>query len=279
MQNEIEKTLVENKDGQAVTTSLKVAKEFGKRHSDVLRKIEEIINQGGVSKNADTPMFVESTVTNPQNRQKYKMYYMNRDGFTLLAMSFTGKKALKFKIDYMNAFNQMEKTIKEFNQQELDKNKDSYMIDNPVKRAEKWIEEEKERQSLRIENENMKPKAVFADAVSASESTILIGELAKILRQNGIKIGTNRLFAWLRDNGYLIKRKGTDYNTPTQRAMELGLFEIKETVINTSHGSKIQKTTKVTGKGQAYFIKKFSKDFDVTDQLPTNLTKKNKGDK
>lgn len=99
--------------------------------------------------------------------------------------------------------------------------------------------------------EQMKPKAIFADAVSASHTSILIGELAKILRQNGIEIGQNRLFSWLRDNGYLIKRRGTDYNMPTQTAMEKGLFEIKETVISHSDGhTSINKTTKVTGKGR-----------------------------
>lgn len=106
--------------------------------------------------------------------------------------------------------------------------------------------------------EQMKPKAIFADAVSASNTSILIGELAKILRQNGIEIGQNRLFSWLRDNGYLVKRKGTDYNMPTQSAMEKGLFEIKETVISHSDGhTSINKTTKVTGKGQQHFINHF----------------------
>lgn len=97
-----------------------------------------------------------------------------------------------------------------------------------------------------------------ADSVSTSNSTILIGELAKVTKANGVDMGQNRLFTWLRDNGYLIKRKGTDYNMPTQRAMELGLFKIKETTINKPDGSvAINKTVKVTGKGQQYFINKF----------------------
>ncbi len=88
-------------------------------------------------------------------------------------------------------------------------------------------------QALEAENKEMQPKALFADAVSASTSSILVGELAKIMRQNGIQTGQNRFFAWLRDNGYLIKRKGTDFNMPTQKSMELGLFEIKErTIVN-----------------------------------------------
>ena len=103
-----------------------------------------------------------------------------------------------------------------------------------------------------------KPKVVFADAVSVSEGTILIGELAKILKGNGIEIGQNRLFERLRQDGFLIKRKGTDYNAPTQRAMELGLFRVKETAITHSDGHvTISKTTKVTGKGQQYFINLF----------------------
>ena len=113
--------------------------------------------------------------------------------------------------------------------------------------------ENKERQL-----QEQKPKVLFADAVETSKTSILIGELAKILKQNGIEIGQNRLFDWLRDNGYLISRKGTDYNMPTQKAMELGLFEIKETVINHSDGHiSVSKTPKIKGKGQTYFINKF----------------------
>lgn len=106
--------------------------------------------------------------------------------------------------------------------------------------------------------EHDKSKVIFADAVSVSHTSILVGELAKLLRQNGIEIGQNRLFEWLRSNGFLIKRKGTDYNMPTQYSMELGLFEVKETVISKPDGStSISKTPKITGRGQVYFINKF----------------------
>lgn len=106
--------------------------------------------------------------------------------------------------------------------------------------------------------EEMKPKVVFADAVATSHTSILVGELAKILKQNGIDMGQKRLFAWLREKGYLIKRKGTDYNMPTQKAMDLGLFEIKEgSYVNGSGVNITTKTPKVTGKGQQYFINKF----------------------
>ena len=119
-------------------------------------------------------------------------------------------------------------------------------------------EERSAKERLQLEATENKPKVIFADAVSVSEGTILIGELAKILKGNGIEIGQNRLFEKLRRDGYLIKRKGTDYNAPTQRAMDLELFRVKETAITHSDGHvTISKTTKVTGKGQQYFINLF----------------------
>lgn len=125
-----------------------------------------------------------------------------------------------------------------------------------VKRGYAILQNENAR--LKIENAEMKPKALFADAVSVSDTSILVGELAKLLKQNGVEIGQNRLFAWLRQNGYLISRKGTDYNMPTQKSMNLGLFKIKETSIQHSDGHvTVNKTPKVTGKGQQYFINKF----------------------
>ena len=118
--------------------------------------------------------------------------------------------------------------------------------------------EREERRRLEAEAEKNQPKVLFADSVSASHTSILIGELAKLIKQNGVDIGQKRLFEWLRNNGYLIKRKGTDRNMPTQKSMEMGLFEVKETVISHSDGhTSVSKTTKVTGRGQVYFINKF----------------------
>ena len=118
-----------------------------------------------------------------------------------------------------------------------------------------------------IQIEEMKPKALFADSVATSKSTVLIGELAKILRGNGVDIGATRLFRWMREHGYLINRKGSDWNMPTQRSMNLGLFKIKETTINHSNGTtSISKTPKVTGKGQQYFINKFLKGRELVEE-------------
>lgn len=130
--------------------------------------------------------------------------------------------------------------------------------DTIIRLATELKVERERRQALESKVEQDKPKVLFAEAVSASDSSILIGELAKLLKQNGIDIGQNRLFEWLRQNGYLIRQKGNNYNLPTQRAMEMGLFRIKEsTHLNGDGVSVTTKTTKVTGRGQEYFINKF----------------------
>ena len=140
----------------------------------------------------------------------------------------------------------------------------SYMISDPIKRAEKWIEEQKQMKQLAGENEKQAeqikqdaPKVLFANAVSTSQRSCLVSELAKILKQNGVNIGQNRLFQWMRENGYLCS-KGQYYNQPTQKAMDMGLFELKQTTINKPDGSiLVSTTTKVTGRGQVYFVNKF----------------------
>lgn len=121
------------------------------------------------------------------------------------------------------------------------------------------IKAEKEmRQQLEAEAAANAPKVLFADSVEASKTSILVFDLAKLIRQNGVDIGGNRLFAWMRDNGYLVRRKGADYNMPTQKAMEMGLFEVKETAITHADGHiSVNRTPKVTGRGQVYFINKF----------------------
>lgn len=237
--------IVVNRDGIKVTyendqmlvSSLEVAKNFGKNHQHVMRDIRNL--REGVQNWTD--LFCEDTYVHEQNKQQYPMYLMNRDGFTLLAMGFTGKDALEWKLKYIQAFNEMEAKL----------NDPEFL----VKRSMEYLE--KRCNALLLENNELKPKARFAEAVSASEESILIGQLAKIIKQNGVDIGQNRLFQWMRDNDYLIKN-GTRYNQPTQKAMELGLFEVKERTVNNPDGSvRITFTTKVTGKGQVYFVNKF----------------------
>ena len=139
------------------------------------------------------------------------------------------------------------------------------ILNNPYKLMtifQNFIAEREKRIAAENLIEEQKPKVVFADAVETSDNSILIGELAKLLKQNGVDIGQNRLFEWLRDNGYLIQGNRADKNAPTQAAMEMKLFEVKERTIHNPDGSiRTTRTTKVTGKGQVYFINKFLKNF------------------
>jgi anti-repressor protein len=138
--------------------------------------------------------------------------------------------------------------------------KDSYMIADPIERARAWIEEQKKLKALELQNAQMKPKALFAEAVETSSTSILIGDMAKLLRQNGVEVGQRRLFDWLRTNGWLMKI-GESRNMPTQKAMEKGYFEIRERTISNPDGSvRITKTTKVTGKGQVWLTNEFMGD-------------------
>jgi len=234
--------LVILKNERPVTSSLQIAKVFDKNHRDVLKAISDL--RKGVAQNfAD--LFYEDTYIHPQNKQRYRMFYMTKDGFTLLAMGFTGKKATQFKLQYINAFNQMENQLKT----------GGYHIPATMSEALRLAADQQDQ------IEEMKPKAIFADSVATSNKTILIGDLAKIIKGNGIDIGGTRLFQWMRDKGYLVRRKGADYNSPTQRSMNLGLFKIKESShVNGDGVTVVTKTPKVTGKGQQYFINKFLKE-------------------
>ncbi|TPR46602.1 Rha family transcriptional regulator, partial [Apilactobacillus micheneri] len=210
----IEPKLVENKNNQVVTTSLQVAETFGKKNKTVLRNIESIINEKGVAQNCADPMFMEGTYKHPQNHQTYRMYYMNKDGFTLLAMGFTGKKAMQFKMEYINAFNAMQYKLKSVNQ-------DSYMIDDPVKRAEKWIAEQNERKQLEADNKKLKPKAKYYDhqlslddgiktSVIAQNYSMSAVKFNRLLHNLGVqyKVGKNwLLYKKYQNHGYIIQRE------------------------------------------------------------------------
>lgn len=241
---------IKYENNQMLVTSIQIARDFNKEHKNVLKDIRTLIQMGDAQNLAD--LFHETTYIHEQNKQEYPMYLINRDGFTLLTMGFTGKEALEWKLKYINAFNEMERKL----------NDPEFLIQRSMQylnqRCQMLLEQ---TEQLQIENDEMKPKAIFADAVSTSKTAILVGDLAKILRQNGINIGANRLFSELRDRGYLIKRKGSDWNMPTQKSMDMGLFEIKEHTHIDGNGCNVTtKTPKVTGKGQVYFVNKFLGD-------------------
>ena len=244
------------RNGKPVVSSRQIAESFDKNHRDVLRAVDNL--KEDVRNFAQ--MFFESTEADSYGREQ-RVYLMNRDGFTLLAMGFTGKAALEWKLKYIAAFNEMEKKLAE--QPKLTR---SQLLATALIAAH----EELEQKNKQIET--MKPKVLFADAVSASKKSILVGELAKLISQNGINIGQNRLFDWMRKNGYLIKDpKRSDYNLPTQRSMEKGLFEIKETTIQHSDHVSINRTPKVTGKGQVYFVNLFLKSEKQEPTAPSGF--------
>lgn len=184
-----------------------------------------------------------STVVNNgaiRELEDYSMSVLMAKHICLMSRTEKGKRCRDYLIDLEKAWNTPEQ-----------------IFARALKMADKTIESLKKDNAVLIEdNERMKPKEIFADAVSESNTSILIGDLAKILKQNGVNTGQKRLFEWLRDNGYLIK-SGNSRNMPTQRSMELKLFEVKETTVANPDGSvRVTKTTKVTGKGQMYFINK-----------------------
>lgn len=224
-----------------VTDSLIIAESFGKRHDHVLRDIREL----ECSQEFSLSNFGECDYT-AQNGQTYTKYLITQDGFSFLVMGYTGKEAARFKEMYINEFNRMKNQITQ-----------PQLPQNYVEALKALVSSEEEKQSLQLKIESDKPLVHFAESLQISKDSILIGELAKLLRQNGIMLGARRLFEQLRADGYLIK-SGSEYNNPTQRSMELGIMEIRVGTRNSSDGTlKITHTTKITGKGQVYFINKY----------------------
>lgn len=234
--------ILSTQNGEPVASSRDVAKRFGKEHKHVLAAIRQLL----VAENSATKFFHETEFE--YRGQKFPEYLMNRDGFSLLAMGFTGKAALEWKLKYIQAFNEMEKQLAQRPQ-----------LSRAELMAQALIAAHDELEHKDAQIAELTPKGIFADAVSASKKSILVGELAKLLCQNGVQIWQNRLFSWMREHGYLIRDpKRSDYNMPTQRAVEMCLFEIKETTVVHSDGhTSINKTPKVTGKGQIYFVNQF----------------------
>lgn len=237
--------ILSTQNGEPVASSRQIAESFDKRHDHVIRDIDTI--------KKDVPnfgeMFFETEAPDSYGRPQ-RTYLMNRDGFTLLAMGFTGKEALEWKLKYIQAFNAMEKQLAQRPQ-----------LSRAELMAQALIAAHDELEHKDRQIAELTPKGIFADAVNASKKSILVGELAKLLCQNSVQIGQNRLFVWMREHGYLIRDpKRSDYNMPTQRAVEQGLFEIKDTTVVHSDGhTSINKTPKVTGKGQIYFVNLFLK--------------------
>lgn len=240
----MEKMLIPiNYDGEQPTVSardLHASLEISKRFSAWFET-----NAQGFVENEDFTSVLSGTVVNNGAHREVQDYSLTVDmakHICLMSRTEKGKQCRQYLIDLEKAWNTPEQVMA-----------------RALKLADKTIDTLKEENKKLIEdNERMRPKEIFADAVSASTSSILIGDLAKLLRQNGVDIGAKRLFEYLRNHGYLIKRKGSDWNMPTQKSMNMGLFEIKESTHIDGNGRNIvTRTPKATGKAQIYFVNKF----------------------
>jgi len=223
---------------QKTMSSREIADLTGKEHRSVLRDIDVLnVNYEKLGMHKVVPTSYQDSF-NRQQRQ-YELTKMQT-------------------IDLMTGYN-IELRIKINRRWEELENQSKFQVPSTIAEALRLAADQAEQiEAQQKQLQSQAPKVLFADAVATSKTSILVGELAKLIKQNGYDIGQNRLFDWLRTNGYLINRKGTDYNMPTQRSMDLGLFEIKENTIAHSDGhTSIIKTPKVTGKGQLYFVNKF----------------------
>jgi len=235
--------IISSNDGRM--SSLEIANLTGKEHKNVMRDIRNLLDQGVAALNFELGQYKDA------NQQDRPCYNLTKKGCLILASGYDAKLR--------------EKIIDRWEQLETERQTGGFQIPQSysqalllaAKQAEKIEQQQKQLQQ-------QAPKVLFADSVSASHTSILIGDLAKILKQNGVEIGAKRLFVWMRRNGYLIKQPGMNYNMPSQRGMNLNLFEIKETVVTHSDGhTSINKTVKVTGTGQIYFVNKFLKQKEL----------------
>lgn len=235
---------IEVRNGQQLASGRELHKflEVGTRYNDWINRIIEKYN---FIENKDFITITQKRVTAQGNETEFDDHLMTiamAKEIAMVANTEKGKEARIYFIKCEEAWNSPEMILARANQIQ------SHMIEDYTKKIELLENKVKED----------KPKVLFAESVTASKTSILVGDLAKIIKQNGIDIGQKRLFEWMRENGYLIKRQGSDYNMPTQKSMELELFEIKETAVTHSDGHiSVNKTSKVTGKGQVYFINKF----------------------
>lgn len=235
-------------NNRPVTDSLTVAETFGKRHADVMRDIRNL----ECSEEFNQRNFAQINYQDEMKRS-YPKYLITQDGFAFLVMGYTGREAARFKEMYISEFNRMRDGLNN------DIEKFLYNPDTIIQIAQNWKEEKQLRLQAEAKIESDRPLVLYAESMQVSKDAILVNDMAKLLKQNGIDIGEKRLFQYLRDEGYLIKG-GSEYNMPTQRSMNLGIMEIKlGQRSSASEGVKMTRTTKITGKGQIYFINKFLK--------------------
>lgn len=228
-----------NIQNEITMTSLEIAELTGKQHGHIVRDIEEQLGQlGGLSKFGDT-------YQHPQNKQTYKMYRLPKREVLILISGYSVQLRAKIidKLEYL------EKQVKAQTPQ---------LPQTYLEALESLVESEKRNQALQERIEQDRPKVAFANAISGSDDSISVGQFAKILKQNGVETGRQRLFNYFRDNGYLIRGRTKDFNMPTQKAMEQGLFEIQEKSVSLKDRTILSLSPRVTAKGQQYFIEHFT---------------------
>ena len=240
-------TLVKIENNQIVTDSRSVAEHFGKRHNDVTEVIRKLL----ATEKSVTKMFHESKFE--YRGQEFLMYLMNRDGFSLLVMGFTGAKALEWKLKYIEAFNEMEKQLVNKNTLALPD------FTNPVEAARAWANEYEAKQKALTENAVMKPKADFYDTVANTESLFSMADVAKTLDMG---IGRNKLFAFLRDKGILDKD-----NHPYQKYVDAGYMRLIENHCKAGDNDVVYKCTYVKQKGIDYIRKILLKERGLDENM------------
>ena len=229
-------------NGEVVMSSLDIVELTGKRHDNVMADIRKEIKNLG--EELGQLIFQESYYTNKQNK-KQPCYEFSKKGAMQLALKYDAMTRFKV-IEYIEVLeSEMKPKLPTTYREAL----------------EELLQQVEENERLSLENEEMKPKAQFAEAVEISTNSVSVSHVAKIARKKGINIGQNKLFDWLRDNGYLVKRAGITRNTPTQRSMDLKVMELVASVQELNGESKTSYTTKITGKGQVYFINKLLNDY------------------
>ena len=234
--NELVNVKIENKDGVLFVSSRDIAEQLGKEHSKVIRSLESILTEPNVAS-----LIILSEYKDRKGEMR-KEYLLTKDGFTLYMFNIQGYN--DFKMAYINRFNEMEKEIQSLTLP-------SYQIANPIERAKRWIEEEEVRQLQAKQLTEQKPLVNFANTIANSNDCIDIGTFAKLLNEQGIKMGRNKLFKKLREMKILMNN-----NKPYQSYIDKNYFEIREYSVKTLYGDKLNTQTLLTGKGQIYIAKK-----------------------
>lgn len=251
MELSLQQVVYKTDKGTPVTDSVKVAQVFGKMHKNVLKSIRNLTAQNLAAKS----WFHEITYIDGRG-QTQPMFLMNRDGFSLLAMSLTGEKALQFKVGFIQQFDAMEKALKEIATTSTPAIPQTFAqaLRLAAEQAETIENQERQIEAQRVQLAEQEEDVKFVRSLQTADTSIYITDLAKLIAQNGVDIGGIRLFKWMRDNGFL-----TLDNKPTQRAIDLGVFEIKTSQWENPKTGELATsfTTLVTVKGQKYFINKF----------------------